>query len=144
MAKETGLHESFGREEEIEGSSDRSFGFVFAVVFAIVALWPLKDGGEVRVWAAGVSGAFGLVALVFPAILGPLNRLWMQLGLLLQKIVSPIILGLLFFLTITPIGLVMRMFGKDFLRLRWEPEAESYWIHRDPPGPAPESMENQF
>ena len=144
MAKNSGLHEDYGRQEEVEGSSDRSFGLVFAVVFGIVALWPLYGGGEIRLWAAGVAGVFGLVALVLPKLLAPLNRLWMKLGMLLQMIVSPIVLGLLFFGTIMPIGLVMRLFGKDFLRLRWDPDADSYWIPREPPGPAPDTMENQF
>jgi predicted membrane metal-binding protein len=144
LAKSAGLHEDYGRTEEIEGSSDRGFGLVFAVVFAIVALWPLYGGGEVRLWAAGVAGVFGVLALVLPKLLAPLNRLWMKLGMLIQRIVSPIILGILFFLTITPIGLFMRLFGKDFLRLRWDPDADSYWIQREPPGPPPESMENQF
>jgi uncharacterized membrane protein YagU involved in acid resistance len=144
LAKQSGLHEDYGREAEIEVSSDRSFGFVFAVVFTIVALWPLYGGGGVRLWAAGVAGAFALLALVLPRVLSPLNKLWMKLGMLLQKIVSPIILGILFFVTITPIGLFMRLFGTDFLRLRWDPDADSYWIQREPPGPPPESMENQF
>lgn len=144
LAKESGLHEDYGREAEIEGSSDRGFGLVFAVVFSIVALLPLYGGGEVRVWAAAVAGVFGGLALVLPRVLAPLNRLWMKLGMLIQRVVSPIILGLLFFVTITPIGLFMRMLGKDFLRLRWDPDADSYWIPREPPGPEPESMKNQF
>jgi hypothetical protein len=76
--------------------------------------------------------------------LNPLNRLWLKFGLLLYKIVNPIVLGLLFFATIAPIGLIMRLTGKDFLRLKLDREAKSYWIERAPPGPSPQSMRNQY
>ncbi len=87
---------------------------------------------------------FLILAYTFPRILNPLNRLWLKFGLLLYKVVNPIVLGLLFFVTIAPIGLVMRMFGKDFLRLKLDRDAKSYWIERAPPGPPPQSMKNQF
>jgi hypothetical protein len=91
-----------------------------------------------------LAAAFLLVALVYPRLLGPLNRLWLKVGLLLYKVMNPIVLGLLFFVTIMPIGLVMRAMGKDFLRLRLDSGAKSYWIDRTPPGPPPQSMRNQF
>ena len=94
--------------------------------------------------ALPLAAAFLLVALVYPRLLGPLNRLWLKFGLLLYKVMNPLILGLLFFVTIMPIGLVMRAFGKDFLRLRLDRTAKSYWIDRTPPGPPPQSMRNQF
>jgi hypothetical protein len=137
-------HEDLTREEEIEGSSDRSFGVVFAVVFLIIALLPLLNAGAVRWWSAGVSAAFAVVAFTVPSILAVPNRLWMKFGLLLAKIVSPIALGILFFLVFTPIGLVMRLAGKDPLRLKADPNVKSYWIDREPPGPPPQSMTNQF
>ena len=144
MSEPSQLHEDFAREAKVEGSSDRSFGIVFAVVFAIIGLWPLLGSGQVRIWALGIAVAFILAALARPGLLAPLNRLWTRFGLLLHKVVSPLIMGMLFYLTVTPIGLLMRAFGKDPLRLRPNPDAASYWIERDPPGPAPETMKNQF
>ncbi len=137
-------HEDLTREDEVEGSSDRSFGIVFAVVFLIIAFIPLLHSGAVRWWSVGVSAAFGVVALTVPSILAVPNRLWMKFGLLLAKIVSPIALGILFYLVFMPVGLVMRIAGKDPLRLRFDPAAKSYWIPRSPPGPDPKSMTNQF
>jgi Saxitoxin biosynthesis operon protein SxtJ len=137
-------HEDLTREEEVEGSSDRSFGVVFAVVFLIVALLPLLHSGAVRWWSVGVSAAFAVVAFTVPSILAVPNRLWMKFGLLLAKIVSPIALGILFYLVFTPIGLLMRLSGKDPMRLKADPNAKSYWIDREPPGPPPQSMTNQF
>jgi hypothetical protein len=137
-------HEDLTREDEIEGSSDRSFGFVFAAVFAIIGAWPLLSSGSPRWWSIGIGAAFAVVAVVVPSILGGANRLWMKFGLLLAKIVSPIALGVLFYLVFTPIGLLMRLAGKDPLRLKADPNAKSYWIEREPPGPPPQSMTNQF
>jgi len=137
-------HESYERREEVRGSSDRSFGIVFAVVFALIGLLPLVSGGAVRMWSLAVGAAFLLVALAFPAILAPLNRLWLRFGLLLHKIVSPLVLGIMFFLVITPMGVLMRAFGKDLLRLKLDRQLASYWIERTPPGPLPESLRDQF
>jgi predicted membrane metal-binding protein len=144
-SKTEGFHESFGGRHEVQGSSDRSFGLVFMAFFAIVGLWPLfGEARHLRPWALIASGTFGLVALLFPRILAPLNKLWMRFGLLLQKVVSPIVLGVLFFLVITPFALIIRALGKDLLRLRWEKAVQTYWIPRQPPGPPPETMRNQF
>lgn len=137
-------HEDLTREDEIEGSSDRSFGFVFAVVFAIIGAWPLLKSGTPRWWAFGIAAAFAVVAVVMPSLLAGANKLWMKFGLLLAKIVSPIALGILFYLVFTPIGLLMRMSGKDPMRLKADPNATTYWIEREPPGPPPQSMTNQF
>ena len=137
-------HEDLNREEHIEGSSDRSFGLVFSVVFLIIAAWPLLAGHGVRWWAVAVAAAFAAIALALPALLAVPNRLWMKFGLLLGKIVSPIALGILFYGAITPLGVVMRWAGKDPLRLKLDAQAKSYWIDRDPPGPPPASMTNQF
>lgn len=137
-------HERMVREETVQGSSDRSFGLVFAAVFAIIGLWPLIGDGAVRIWSLAVSLVFLALALLRPMVLAPLNRLWTRFGLLLHHIVNPIIMGLLFYLVVTPTGLVMRMLGKDLLRLRFDPQAKSYWIERQPPGPAPETMKDQF
>lgn len=137
-------HESYVREESVQGSPNRSFGLLFAVVFALIGLLPLMFGGVARLWAIIVAAVFLVAALAFPGVLAPLNRLWMRFGLLLHRIVSPVVLGIMFFGVITPIGLVMRLFGKDPLRLQLDKAAASYWIERTPPGPAPETFKDQF
>jgi hypothetical protein len=138
------VHEDLQRAEAAEGSSDRSFGLVFAVVSILVGFWPLLGGAPLRWWALGVAGAFLLVSLVRPALLAGPNRAWTKLGLLLGKIVSPVALGVLFFAVFAPLGFLFRLAGKDPLRLNRDPGARSYWIPREPPGPPPESMTNQF
>ena len=139
------MHEHTLRHNvQIQGSSDRSFGFVFAAVFLIVALYPLLHAQGIRIWATAVSGIFLLLAALVPHVLAPANRVWTKFGLLLHNIFSPIALGILFFLVVTPTGLLMRLFGKDPLRLHFDPAADSYWIKRDPPGPAADSLKNQF
>jgi hypothetical protein len=137
-------HEDFSRQEEITPSSDRSFGLVIAIFFLILGIWPLVHAEPVRWWALGAAAVFAVLALLWTAALAPLNKLWTKLGLLLYRIVSPIVLGLLFYLTVTPIALLMRLLGKDPLRLRRDPDGASYWVIRTPPGPTPESMKNQF
>ena len=137
-------HEDFDRSGEAKTSSDRSFGIVFAVVFAVVWLWPLVFDGRPRWWALVLAAAFLIVALAAPRLLAPANRLWTKFGTLLHHVVSPVVLGFLFYLVVTPTGMIMRGFGKDPLRLRPKPKAESYWIDRRPPGPPPESMPHQF
>ena len=128
----------------VTGPSNRSFGFVFSVLFALVGLVPLVRGRPVRDWALVVAGAFFLVALARPRGLAPLNRLWLGVGLLLHACISPIIMGLVFYTTVTPIGLVRRLLGQDPLRLRFDRDALTYWIERHPPGPAPDTMPRQF
>ncbi len=144
MAGNPGFHEDLTREEETKISSERGFGIVFAIVFTIVALFPLLDGSRVRWWALALAAGFVAVAYLAPRRLRPLNRLWMKFGLLLHRIVNPLVMGMLFFVTVTPIGLIMRALGKDPLRLAFDRTAETYWIERTPPGPAPDTMKNQF
>ncbi|MBX3703137.1 MAG: hypothetical protein KF822_05135 [Steroidobacteraceae bacterium] len=127
-----------------EGGSNRAFGIVFAVVFAIIAAWPLMKGGPVRLWAAAIAAIFLLLALALPRVLAPLNRLWMAFGLLLGRIVSPIMLFLVYVIAVVPTGLIMRMFGKDPLHRRFDPAATSYWVHRVPPGKPDGTMTRQF
>ena len=146
-------HEDYARDETIEGGSDRGFGLTVGGILLAIALVRLGlqwwRAGEVAPgWVELVLGGVGIVLLVVgllaPATLGPLNRAWTKLGLLLFKIVNPIVLGLIFLVTIIPIGLALRAFGKDPLRLRFDRDDQSYWIPREPPGPLPESMEQQF
>jgi hypothetical protein len=138
------LPESFERDEPVHGSSDRSFGLVFTVVFLLIGFAPLLHGRPLRPWSVAIAVAFLAVSLVRPALLKPLNKLWTKFGLLLHRIVNPIVMGAIFFLAITPFGVVMRLVGKDPLRRSFDPGAASYWIVRTPPGPPPQSMSNQF
>jgi hypothetical protein len=138
-------HESFVPRDTTVMGSDRSFGLVFAAVFAVIGLLPLVLHGTSPLWwALGLCAAFALLALLRPAWLRPLNRVWFRFGLLLHKVTSPLVLGLLFYVTVVPIGLLMRALGKRPIPTGFAPDAESYWIRRDPPGPTGESMKNQF
>lgn len=143
-SKNSPVLEAHGHSGPVQMGSERSFGLVFTAVFTLVALWPLKDGGVPRWWALALAVAVLAAALAAPRLLRPLNTLWFRLGLLLHKVMTPLVMGLLFFVTVTPVGLLMRAFGKDPMRLRRDPAATSYWIPRDPPGPAPDSLKNQF
>jgi predicted membrane metal-binding protein len=139
-----GLHENLESRTTDGPGSERGFAIVFAVVFVLVGLWPLLSGGLVRAWALLIAAAFLLAGFAAPGILAPLNRLWFRFGMALGRIVSPVVMGILFFGTVMPTGLLMRLFRKDLLRLRFDPAAESYWIPRDPPGPSAESLKQQF
>ena len=136
-------HESLVREEKVVLGSDRSFGWVMAAAFAVVSLLNAWHLGHLWPWTSALAASFAVVATIRPAVLRRLNYAWMKFGLLLHKIVSPIVMGLIFFGAILPTGLIMRIRAKDLLRLKRDPGAESYWIRRTP-GPAPESMRDQF
>lgn len=125
-------------------ASERVFGVAFAVVFTAIGLFPLIGDGAPRAWALTIAGVLLALALVKPALLAPLNRAWFRVALVLQQGVSLLAMGLLFYGVVTPTGLIMRGLGKDLLRLRYDRQANSYWIHRDPPGPPADSMGQQF
>jgi hypothetical protein len=125
-------------------SSDRSFGFVFAAVFALAGVAPLLHLAAPRWWAVAVAGAFALIALARPQILHPLNRIWLAVGRLLHRVVSPLVMGAIFFLCVTPIAWLMRWRGKDLLSLARRPDLPSYWIARGPCEPHSETMKRQF
>lgn len=141
---QSSTHESFDREPVTEGSSDRSFGLVFTAFFALAGVWPLVHKRPLRLWALCLSAAFLFVALAFPGILRPLNLAWMRFGRLLSKVTSPVITGVMFYVIFTPAGLLLRLLGKDLLRLKYDRNATTYWIRRDPAGLTAESMRNQF
>ncbi|MGB8895669.1 MAG: SxtJ family membrane protein, partial [Pseudolabrys sp.] len=124
--------------------SDRSFGIVMTAAFAVMSLLNWWHGGHSWRWTGGIAVLFLAAALLYPATLKPFNRLWLKFGLLLHKVVNPIVMALVFFGTVLPTGLIMRALGKDPLRLKRQPNANSYWIERRPLGPAPESMKDQF
>src|SRR5215475_584126 len=136
-------HESFSREEAATPGSDRAFGLVMAAACAVLGVLNGWHQGRLWPWMLGGAVLFLLAACFRSSALRPLNMLWMKLGFLLHKIVNPIVMGLLFYGTVFPTGLLMRLRGRDLLRLKRDPGADSYWIARAP-GPAPESMRDQF
>lgn len=141
------FHERIESHERIEGPSDRSFGLtVGGILIALGLLKALVFSGWTVVAGTLLLVGSGLVtvALVHAPLLAPLNRAWLRLGLFLFKIVNPVVMLLIYATTVVPIGLALRLAGKDLLRLRRDPEAASYWIPRQPPGPAPDSLRNQF
>ena len=130
MEQEVGQPELYARAE-IKIGSERSFGLVFAAFFAIIALWPVLHGGEVRIWAAAISVVFGILGLLFPHVLRPLNWIWFRLGLAVGAVVAPVIMTVVFVIVVVPIGLLRRLLGHDPLRLKRKDDAMSYWIERD-------------
>jgi hypothetical protein len=139
-----GSHEFQQRDEAVKTSSNRSFGLVFAAFFTLLAaLGWWHHTGRWPIWL-GLAVLALVLALAASRLLTPFNRIWTKFGLLLHRIVSPIFLTLLFYGIVAPIGFLMRLSGKDPLRLKYEPAADSYWIVRTPPGPASDSFKNQF
>ena len=126
--------------DEIKLGSNRSFGIVFFVVFLLIATFPLLNHGDIRLWSLLLSFIFLILGLVNSKILTPLNKLWFRFGIFLGKIISPLIMGLIFFLVVTPIGLLMRLLKKDILALKYS-EKKSYWIEKTGPK---SKMKNQF
>ena len=126
--------------DEIKISSNRSFGIVFFIVFLLIALYPLLKGNDLRIWSLIISFIFLVLGLINSKILTPLNRLWFKFGLLLGKFISPLIMGIIFFVVVTPIGIIMRLLKKDLLNLKYN-KKETYWI--DKSGPK-SKMKNQF
>ena len=127
--------------DDVKISSNRSFGIVFFIVFLLIALYPLTYSEEIRVWSATISLIFLVLGLFNSKILTPLNKLWFKFGILLGKIISPIIMGIIYFLVVTPIGLLMRLFGKDVLNLKLNKNESSYWVEKVGPK---SKMKNQF
>ena len=125
---------------EIKISSNRSFGIVFFIVFFVIALYPLLSNQEIRLWALIISVIFLILGLLKSKLLSPLNKLWFKFGIFLGKIISPIIMGIIFFLVVTPTGIIMRLLGKDLLNLKYNKE-KSYWIEKNGPK---SKMKNQF
>jgi hypothetical protein len=129
------------RHVSTEQSSEKSFGVVFSIVFLIVALYPLINSEGLRIWALVASIIFFLLAFLAPKILVLPNKLWFKFGLLIGSIVAPIVMAFVYFVTVLPTGLIMRLLGKDLLKQKLDKNAKSYWIERkEPMG----SMKNQF
>ena len=127
-------------QKNIKLPSNRNFGVVFFIVFLIIALWPLLKQNEIRIWSLIISFIFFVLGLINSKLLAPLNKLWFKFGILLGNIISPIVMGIVFFLVVTPTGLVMRIFRKDILKLK-KNSRDSYWINKDNTN---SSMRNQF
>ena len=126
--------------DDIKIGSNRSFGIVFFVVFLIIAIYPLIDGGAIRIWSLIISVIFLFLGLLNSKILNPLNKLWFKVGIFLGKIISPLVMGIIFFLVVTPIGILMRILNKDLLNLKFN-KKNSYWIEKNEPK---SRMKNQF
>ena len=126
--------------DDIKISSNRSFGIVFFIVFLLIALYPIIIGQNVRLWSLAISLVFLVLGIANSPILTPFNKLWFKFGILLGKFISPLIMGMIFFFVVTPIGLIMRSFGKDLLNLKYNKD-KSYWIKKSGPK---SKMKNQF
>ena len=133
--------QEISRHVSTEQSSEKSFGVVFSIVFLIVALYPLITSESLRIWALVVSIIFFLLAFLAPKILVLPNKLWFKFGLLIGSIVAPIVMAFVYFVTVLPTGLIMRLLGKDLLKQKLDKNAKSYWVKRSEPMG---SMKNQF
>ena len=120
-------------ESKIKMSSNRNFGLVFFIVFLILGFWPITNGGEIRIWLVVISLIFLVLGMMKSKLLTPLNKLWFKFGMILGAIVAPVVMGAVFFLVVTPIGIVMRTMGKDFINKKYNKKKETYWITRRTP-----------
>ena len=126
--------------DDIKISSNKSFGIVFFVVSLLIAIYPLINGGDIRIWSGIISFIFLVLGLLNSSILTPLNKIWFKFGIILGKIISPVIMAIIFFLVVTPTGLIMRILRKDILNLKYN-QNKSYWIEKEGPK---SKMKNQF
>lgn len=130
---------------EVRMGSARSFGIVFSIVFAIIGLWPvIFASGGIRTWSLAIALGFLVVTIASPGALAPLNKAWFHFGMLLGKIITPIVMGLIYFLTVVPIGVIRRWTNPDPLNQTFDAELESYWVDRDPDELAASSMKKQY
>jgi len=137
-------YDARSRNDPVRMASDRVFGLAMAAFCAAIGLAPVLHHGPIRWTALVLCAALVVAAVVRASLLHPLNRLWTALAAALNRMVTPVVCGLLFYLVVTPVGCLFRMFGNDPLQLRADPGKRTYWIERQPPGPAPESMRLQF
>ena len=126
--------------DDIKIGSNRSFGIVFFIVFLLIAIYPLINQGEIRVWSVWISLLFLILGIINSKILTPLNKAWFKFGIFLGKIISPIVMGIIFFLVVTPIAFLMRILKKDLLNLKFN-NKKTYWIEKNGPK---SKMKNQF
>ena len=128
------------KKEKIKISSNKSFGLFFSLIFFIISIWPLINGNNIRIWPIPIAVIFLLLGVLNSKLLLPLNKSWFKFGLLLGSIVSPIIMGLIFFLIVTPTGLILKLFRKDVLNLKYN-KSKTYWLEKDK---NKSTMKNQF
>lgn len=126
--------------EKLKIGSNRSFGIIFFIVFLTIALWPLLASDNIRLWSLGISVIFFFLGIFNSKLLTPINKLWIKFGLLLGQIVSPVVMAIIFFGIVTPTGLILRIFGKDILKLN-KNNSNSYWENKDNSN---NNMNNQF
>tara|TARA_Y100000817_G_C16657152_1_gene455500 strand:+ start:354 stop:740 length:387 start_codon:yes stop_codon:yes gene_type:complete len=126
--------------KNIKLPTNKNFGIVFSIVFLIIALFPLINNESLRIWSLIISAVFLFLGLINSKILTPLNNIWFKFGLILGRIVSPVIMGVVFFLVVTPTAFIMRLVGKDLLNLKFN-KHKSYWIEKNGPK---SNMKNQF
>ena len=128
------------KNTEIKIGSNKSFGIVFFIVFLLIAIYPLINNGELRIWSLVVAIIFLILGLINSKVLTPLNKLWFKFGLLLGKIISPLVMGIIFFFVVTPTALIVRIIGKDLINLKFN-NKKTYWIEKTGPK---SKMKNQF
>ena len=127
-------------QQKIKLPSNRNFGIVFSVVFLIISLWPLLSQNDVRIWSLVISGIFLILGLINSKLLLPLNKIWFKFGILLGNFIAPIVMGIVYFMVVTPTGLIMRLLGKDLLNLK-KNNKDTYWIEKDNSN---NDLKNQF
>ena len=118
------------KQQEIKIGTNKSFGFVFFIIFLVVALWPLLNDGNIRIWSVILSLVFLILGFLNSKILTPLNKTWIRFGILLGTIVSPLVMGIVYFGVVTPIGILMRLLGKDILNLKIDKKKNTYWLEK--------------
>ena len=127
-------------QPKIKLPTNRNFGIVFSIVFLIIALWPLLKQNDLRLWSLSISGIFLVLGLFNSKLLSPLNKIWFKFGMLLGSFIAPIVMGVIFFLVVTPTGLIMKLLRKDLLNLK-KNKKETYWLDKDNSN---SSLKNQF
>ena len=127
-------------QQKIKLPSNRNFGIVFSIVFLIISLWPLLSQNDIRIWSLIISGIFLVLGLINSKLLLPLNKIWFKFGILLGNFIAPIVMGIVYFMVVTPTGLIMRLLGKDLLNLK-KNNKDTYWIEKDNSN---SDLKNQF
>ncbi len=127
-------------QEKIKLPSNRNFGIVFSIVFLIIAIWPILNQNEIRIWSIIISFIFLILGLINSKFLSPLNKAWFKFGLILGSVIAPIVMGIVFFLVVTPTGLIMKALGKDILGLKRN-KNNTYWLEKDNSN---NNLKNQF
>ncbi len=127
-------------QQKIKLPSNRNFGIVFSIVFLIISLWPLLSQNDIRIWSLIISGIFLILGLINSKLLLPLNKIWFKFGILLGNFIAPIVMGIVYFMVVTPTGLIMRLLGKDLLNLK-KNNKDTYWIEKDNSN---SDLKNQF